>query len=51
VASTREEIRDPAALLHWLAPDRATVQYRDLADIATRRAEFTQILRQWIKYV
>ncbi len=44
-------IDDPSALLEWLGKDRATVKFRDLADITAKRAAFTQLVRQWIKHV
>jgi len=42
-------IPDPAALLEWLARDRASVKFRNLQDIRARRADFTNIIRQWIR--
>lgn len=47
-ASTGVVIADPSALLEWLAADRATVKFRDVADIAARGEAFTAVLRQWI---
>lgn len=47
-ASTGVAIADPSALLEWLAPDRATVKFRDVADIAARSEAFAAVLRQWI---
>jgi hypothetical protein len=44
-------IEDPTAMLEWLARDRATLKFRDLQDIAARRAAFTLLLRQWIEQV
>ena len=44
-------IDDPAALLKWLAPDRAAVQFDDLAAVDARCLEFQALLRQWLKYV
>jgi hypothetical protein len=44
-------IVDPEALLVWLAKDRASVTFRDLNDIDTRRSAFVQIIRQWITYI
>lgn len=42
---------DPEGLLTWLAQDRASVSFRDLAEIEARSRTFTQIIRQWISYV
>jgi hypothetical protein len=44
-------IPDPASLLVWLAKDRAMVTFRDVDDINTRRAAFTNLIREWIKYL
>jgi hypothetical protein len=45
------EIDDPDALLTWLAKDRASIIFRDLADIDIKQPAFTQIIRQWIGFV
>ena len=50
-ATTGIEIADPAALLTWLAKDRASVTFQDLAEINAKREAFTQLIRQWIAYV
>lgn len=50
-AVTGITIEDPAALLEWLARDRAMVKFRDVQDIAGKRAAFTLLLRQWIERV
>lgn len=50
-ATTGIAIDDPAALLSWLAKDRASIKFRDLADIEAKRAAFTNVIRQWIEYV
>jgi hypothetical protein len=44
-------IDDPAGQLQWLGKDRATVHFRDLADIESRRAAFTGLVRQWLRWV
>lgn len=44
-------IDDPAGLLEWLGDDRATVKFRDTADIEAKRAAFAALLRQWIRHV
>lgn len=47
-AGARERVADPAGLLTWRAPDRATVTFADLADVEAKRAAFTAVVRQWI---
>ena len=49
--STSVAIDDPGSLLEWLASDRASVKFRDLADVSARRAAFEGIVRQWIEHV
>lgn len=44
-------IDDRAGLLQWLAPDRAAVQFADMAVVRARRLEFQALLRQWVTYV
>jgi hypothetical protein len=44
-------IEDPDGLLRWLAPDRASVTFRDMGEVEAHGAAFTQIIRQWIRYV
>jgi hypothetical protein len=46
-----QAIADPDALLTWLGTDRATVTFRDLADVAAKRAAFVELLRQWVAQV
>jgi hypothetical protein len=50
-ATTGIPIDDPAVLLDWLAKDRALVKFRDLNDIEAKQAAFTDVIRQWIKYI
>ena len=50
-ATTGIEIADPTALLTWLAKDRATVAFRDLAEINAKQAPFVDLIRAWIVYV
>lgn len=50
-ATTGIAIADPAALLTWLAKDRASVTFRDLAEINAKRDAFAQLICQWITYV
>lgn len=48
-AGARAAIADPSGLLQWLAEDRATLKFQDMAGIEARGAAFTAILRQWIE--
>lgn len=41
-------VADPAGVLEWLAPDRAVVTVRDLADLAARGGAITEVLRAWV---
>lgn len=41
-------LADPAGLLEWLGPDRASIQFRDSADVAAKEADFTALIRGWI---
>ena len=50
-ATTGIAIADPAALLTWLAKDRASVTFHDLDEINAKRDAFTQLIRQWIACV
>lgn len=47
----RAAIRDPDALLQWLADDRATVRFRDRAEVEARRGAFAAVVREWIAHV
>ena len=51
VAASRDSIKDPQKLLKWVAKDRATVEFADLKDLASRKKAFQAVLRQWITYV
>ncbi|HVK38632.1 MAG TPA: DUF1801 domain-containing protein [Candidatus Kapabacteria bacterium] len=44
-------IPDPHGLLEWLGEDRASVRFRDQADVAAKGAAFADVLRHWIKTV
>jgi hypothetical protein len=50
-AGVREGVADPAGLLEWRGPDRATVSFRDLADVEAKAPAFVAIVRQWITFV
>jgi hypothetical protein len=45
------EIADPESLLEWLGADRASVKFRDLADVEARGPAFAAVIRQWIGHV
>jgi hypothetical protein len=44
-------IADPESLLAWLGADRASVSFRDLDDVATKRSAFEAVICQWIEQV
>ena len=46
-----DTIPDRTHLLQWKAPDRATVDFKDLADLDSKKKAFQAILKQWIKHV
>jgi hypothetical protein len=45
------EIADPASLLEWLGPERASVKFRDREHIDRTRSDFVEIVRQWVAHV
>lgn len=45
------EIADPDSLLEWLGADRASVKFRDLADVEARGPAFAAVIRRWIAHV
>ncbi len=50
-AITGIAVADPTGLLTWQAKDRATVTFRDLAEVSARQAAFEQLIREWIQHV
>lgn len=44
-------VPDPESLLEWLGPDRASVKFRDLADVEARGPAFAALVRRWIGHV
>ncbi len=44
-------IADPTGSLRWLAPDRAMVEFADLAAVEARRRDFEALVRQWVAWV
>lgn len=47
----RSAIADPGRLLQWLADDRAMVSFASVADLESRRAEFSALIRSWIRFL
>lgn len=50
-ATVRASVTDPSKLLVWKSADRATVTFRDLSDVKTKRKAFADVVRQWIEHV
>lgn len=50
-SAARAAIADPHGLLQWLAPDRATLRFRDGDDVEARSSALTAVIRQWIEHV
>lgn len=50
-APVRAAVADPTGLLAWRGPDRATVTFRDLADVEAKREAFVAVVRQWIAFI
>lgn len=50
-SGARAAIADPQGMLAWLAPDRASVTFRDAAEVEARRSAFAAVVRQWIEHV
>jgi hypothetical protein len=44
-------IDDPHGHLQWLAKDRATAAFADVADVVAKGPALKSIVRQWIKHV
>lgn len=47
----RAAIADPESLLEWLGEDRASAQFRDMADVEAKQSAFAALIRQWIEHV
>ena len=43
-------INDPAKLLTWAAPDRATITFTSAADFKVKQSALKVIIRQWVEY-
>ncbi|WP_420125899.1 DUF1801 domain-containing protein [Longimicrobium sp.] len=50
-SGARAAIADPESILTWLGDDRASITFRDGADVETRQSAFADIIRQWIRHV
>ena len=50
-STARAAVADPDVLLEWLGTDRASVKFRDAADVEAKRSAFAAVLRQWIEHV
>lgn len=50
-AVTGLHVPDPAGLLTWLANDRASVTFSDLAEINAKRIAFQELVRAWLACV
>ena len=50
-STARAAIADPVGMLAWLGPDRASVTFRDGADVEARRSAFADLVRQWVEHV
>lgn len=44
-----DAIPDPAGLLSWLAPDRASITFADLADVEAKQESFVAVARAWLQ--
>lgn len=50
-AAAQARIADPAGLLEWRGPDRATVTFADASDVAAKRPAFEAVVQQWLTLV
>lgn len=50
-AKGRPSVADSAALLEWLADDRAIVTFSSVAEIEEKRVAYQALLREWMKLV
>ena len=47
----RRRVADPDGLLTWRGSDRATVTFRDVAEVEAKAAAFAVVLRQWVTLI
>jgi hypothetical protein len=45
------KVEDPAGMLKWLAPDRATVNFTSATDFETKKRSFIVLVRSWVTHV
>ena len=45
------KVEDPAGMLKWLAPDRATVNFTSATDFETKKRLFIVLIRSWVTHV
>lgn len=50
-AGAAVQVDDPAQLLSWLGPERASVRLTDVVQLQASHAAFVAILRQWIRHL
>ena len=50
-AISRDAIDDPGALLQWLGPDRACINFLESGVVSARADSIQAIVRQWVKHV
>lgn len=50
-AKVKSGVKDPGSLLQWRSADRAIVTFHNRDDVESRRDAFSQIVRQWVKFV
>lgn len=50
-AAVRAALPDPSGLLFWKSADRATVTFRDMAEVKASGKAFAAIVRAWIEHV
>jgi hypothetical protein len=50
-AISRSAIDDPAGLLHWLGPDRASIDFDEPGAVVARASALQAIVRQWVQHV
>jgi hypothetical protein len=49
--TTGMTIADPQSLLTWLAKERASISFHDLAEIRAQQTAFQALIRAWIVHV
>jgi hypothetical protein len=50
-AKVKHGVKDPGSLLQWRSADRAIVTFHNRDDVEKRRDAFSQIVKQWVKFV